>query len=140
MSETRESSPLSSPYSVPSPTPSRTQSPSPSSRYAFLPGPIRRNKAYDLSRDTRIQILTLHNIAKWNMNKIAKALGITYNQVRTAVTAGHPTPQKRRGRSPILSQEQIDEIEAFVCQSRRTRRMAYRALTAGMNLNYELLA
>lgn len=96
-------------------------------------GPTRtRGKSNDLSRDTRLQILTLHNIAKWNMLKIAKVLGVTYEQVRTAVKAGHPTPQKRIGRTRLISEEQIDEIELFVCQSKKNRRMPYKALVKGM--------
>ena len=94
-------------------------------------GPIRRKKAFDLDRDTRHRILVLHNDAEWDRSKIAERLGITYAQVRHAIEAGHPTPQKRSGRATILTEEQIDELEDFICQSRDSRQMPYKALATG---------
>lgn len=91
-----------------------------------------RIKSKDLSRDTRIQILALHNFAKMSRKHIANVLHITESQVRYTIRAGHPTPSKRSGRRPILSQQQIDEIEYFVCSSRNGRRMPYKALASGI--------
>lgn len=90
-----------------------------------------RRKSKDLDRDLRLQILTLHEVGKFSMAKIAKSLSISYRQVRYAVQAGHPSPQKKTGRKSILSTAQIDEIESYVRQDRRSRQMTYDALVKG---------
>lgn len=122
---------LSSCPSSPSPSPCPpAPAPGPSSSSG---GPIHRKKQPDLTRDTRIEVLALHKIAGWNMRKVATALGITYDQVRQTVEAGRPTPQRRKGRNPVFTTEQIDEIEQYIRESRDGRRMSYKKLAEGKN-------
>lgn len=92
---------------------------------------VKKSKSSDLSRDMRLQILTLFNVSKWSKSKIAQTLKVTYNQVRHTIDAGHPTPSKKSGRKPILSAEQIDELEFYICSSRETRQMPYYKLADG---------
>lgn len=67
--------------------------------------------------------------------KIAQVLSVTIDQVRNAVAAGHPTPQKRSGRPVVYSGAQIDEIEEFIRESSRNRRMTYKQLADGEDLS-----
>lgn len=62
---------------------------------------------------------------------IAQKLQLTYRQVHHVIRRGHPTPQKSKGRPSILSKEQIDELEAYIRQSRQTRQMTFKALADG---------
>lgn len=52
-------------------------------------------------------------------------------QVGYALLRGNVTPKKRKGRSPILSSEDVDQIENFVKLSPINRRMTYLELAAG---------
>lgn len=121
----QDSQPASQPLSVPC-SPSREDSDTFEDEQ-----PATRPKSKDLTRDTRLQVLTLHNLANFPMKKVAQILGITYNQVRHVVDTGHPTPKKRTGRKLTLSSEQVDELEQFICSSRRSRQMTYQELATG---------
>ena len=52
-------------------------------------------------------------------------------QVGYALLRGNVTPKKTKGRSPILSSEEVDQIENFVKSSPINRRMTYLELAAG---------
>ncbi len=86
--------------------------------------PTRRH----LNRDERLRIQTLRDVG-FKYNQIYDALGYSYKQIQRACLASRPTPKKRSGRPPVLSEEQVDEIELFI-QSKRSRRL----------LSYERLA
>ena len=92
--------------------------------------PSRRSKHPDLTRDERIQCLTLRSIG-WSYEAIARHLGVTQRQVQTASSTDHPTPKKRKGRCPLLSEAQADELEVFICYSRTNRLMSYLHLATG---------
>ena len=75
-----------------------------------------------LSRDERLQVLTLRS-KNLSYNQIAVRLGITKNQVHYTIDQGHPTPKKKTGRPPLLDEDQVQDLVAFVCASRQNRRM-----------------
>jgi transposase len=82
-----------------------------------------------LSRDDRIRILTLRAIP-WTYQQIAKHLGCTEGAVQYTCAKHQVTPQHRKaGRPPKLSKEEVDRIEEFVTQSKKTRRMTWQQLT-----------
>ena len=76
-------------------------------------------------------MLALYRIAKWKKGKVASELGISYDQVRHTIEAGHPTPQKRKGRNPVFTTDQIEEIEHYIRETRDGRRMSYKKLAEG---------
>ncbi|CAJ2651430.1 unnamed protein product [Trifolium pratense] len=63
--------------------------------------------------------------------EIANQLKISLRQVGYALLRGNVTPKKRKGRSPILSSEDVDQIENLVKSSPINRRMIYLELAAG---------
>ena len=70
------------------------------------------------------QIHALRNL-KYTYQQIANELNISKGRVQFSLTKRNFSSGKQRGRKPYLSDEQVDEIEAFVCSSRETRRMSY---------------
>jgi len=105
--------PLLTPSTMPSPTPLTMPS-----------TPIRRSKHPDLTRNQRIQCLTLRS-ADWTYNAIAHYLGLTQRQVQTACSTDHPTPKKCKGRNATLSEAQVNELKVFICCLRTNRLMSY---------------
>ena len=78
-----------------------------------------------LTRDHRIRIFALHDHS-FNQVDIARGLNITRRQVGYALNKkDSPTPSKRSGRPSSLSEDQVDELEAFVVSSRAGREMSY---------------
>ncbi|KAI0996680.1 hypothetical protein K3495_g11503 [Podosphaera aphanis] len=71
-----------------------------------------------LTRDQRLQILTLHGARKTH-REIASQLGVTYNQARATIRSGRVSPQPRSGRPRVLSAAQVDEMEEFIRQEAR---------------------
>ncbi|KAF2456718.1 hypothetical protein BDY21DRAFT_269409, partial [Lineolata rhizophorae] len=84
----------------------------------------------NLTRDQRLQCLTLRSIG-WTYEAIARHLNISQHQVQWACHTDHPTPRKRRGRPPVLSEAQVDQLEAFIRASRTNRLMSCLELAAG---------
>ena len=84
-----------------------------------------------LSRDERLQVQTLA-LAGHTHRFIANLLGMTERQVGYAIASDQVTPQRRSGRPRTLTNAQVDELEAFVRSSRRTRQMSYLALATGL--------
>ncbi|PVH91698.1 hypothetical protein DM02DRAFT_545295, partial [Periconia macrospinosa] len=80
------------------------------------------NQRSQLTRDQRLQIQTLRR-AGFTLNQIAQQLSVSYHQAQYAAVADRPTPKKRAGRPPVLTEEQTDEIELFVVSSRTNRPM-----------------
>jgi len=76
-----------------------------------------RQKATYLTRDQRLQAQTLQSISH-TYEEITSHLKVTYRQVQGAYQAERPTPKKRRGRLPTLSNTQIKELIKFICQDR----------------------
>jgi len=81
-----------------------------------------------LTRDERLQAKTLYQ-AGYSYKLIQQQLGFSIKQVRNAIKLPL-TPKKRPGRRSKLSSEQIQELIAFIRQSRVTRRMQYYTLAA----------
>ena len=78
-----------------------------------------------LTRDHRIRIFVLHDHSV-NQVDIARSLNITRRQVRYALNKkDSPTPLKRSERPSSLSEDQVDELEAFMVSSRADREMSY---------------
>ncbi|KAI0993559.1 hypothetical protein K3495_g14625 [Podosphaera aphanis] len=84
--------------------------------------PVSRRAPY-LTRDQRLQILTLHRAGLSN-REIADQLEVTILQVQNTVRSGRASPQTLTERPQQLSSAQVDELEAFVCSSRETRQMS----------------
>lgn len=63
--------------------------------------------------------------------EIARQLNLSIYQVGHAVRTQDLTPKKRKGRKCKLSEEQVDELEAFIRSSRSSRHMAYVEIAAG---------
>ena len=59
-------------------------------------------------------------------------------QVRTACTADHPTPKKRKGRNSTLTEGQAQELIIFVCSSRTNRLMSYIQLSKGPFVHWQV--
>ncbi len=49
-------------------------------------------------------------------------------QVEYLVQKGHPTPAKRSGRPPIITDDQLQELIIFVCASTHNRRLSWAQL------------
>lgn len=94
------------------------------------PSTPKRHKRGDLTRDQRLEVLTLRSI-DWTYPQIARHLKISERQVQTACQTDHPTPSKRKGRNPFLSSEQVAELVLFVCSSRTNQLMSYILLASG---------
>ena len=91
--------------------------------------------AKHLNRDQRRDILLLRSIGH-TYTSIHRHLGHSIGQIQTACrNAEHPTPKKRKGRPGKLSFEQIDRLESYLCSSKDTRRMPYKALAEACELN-----
>lgn len=88
-----------------------------------------------LTRDERLQVQTLR-LAGHTHEFIADLLGITERQVSYAISSERVTPTKRQGRPSKLSNEQIDELEAYVQQTRALRQMSFLRLAVGPFLHW----
>uniref|UniRef100_A0A093VG25 Transposable element Tc1 transposase n=1 Tax=Talaromyces marneffei PM1 TaxID=1077442 RepID=A0A093VG25_TALMA len=77
-----------------------------------------------LNRDDRIRILTLRE-AGFTYLQIASQLHVTHDQVQYTCQSQQATPKKARGRTPKLSEEDVDRGIDWISSSKRTRRMPY---------------
>src|SRR5437667_11500590 len=85
-------------------------------------------KKRQLTRDEGIQILAFRRLGM-TYEAIAKQFrDISPRQVQHLVQKGHPTPKKRSGRPPFITDEQLQELTAFVYTSKRTRRLSWTRL------------
>jgi hypothetical protein len=84
------------------------------------------------SRDERIRIQTLRDVG-FNYREIYLFFNgrLSYRQIQNACCTSRPTPKKRSGRPPILSEEQVDEVELFVRATRASRLLSYENLAWG---------
>ncbi|KAI0999479.1 hypothetical protein K3495_g8717 [Podosphaera aphanis] len=82
------------------------------------------------TRDQRLQAKTLRSTGLTYL-QISRQLGISHRQVQTIITSDDINPGKSTGRRSVLSEEQVDELEAFVCSSATNRQMAYLELAIG---------
>ena len=90
-------------------------------------------KKQQLTRDQRVQIQTLREIG-WTYKQIANHVHVTLRQVQVACI-GPRTPQKRRGRPPIITEEQRQDLVAYVTSSARARQMSYLELSTVFEWN-----
>ena len=86
--------------------------------------PIVHPKAPDLTRDQKRDCQLLYSI-EWSYAQIHRQTGFTINQIGRACRALHPTPKKKTGRPPLLTQAQVEELVEFVCASTKNRRMSF---------------
>jgi transposase len=77
-----------------------------------------------LSRDQRLQVRTLRS-AGHSYEDMARLLHVTPRQVEYACQAERPTPKKRSGRPPLLTEMQTQALIEFVTSSRKARLMTY---------------
>jgi orotate phosphoribosyltransferase-like protein len=97
------------------------------------PSTPRRQKASDSTHDDRIRAVALRD-AGFSYEQISQQTGLTQNQVQWAVQH-RVTPKKRSGRHSSLSQDEIDEIIAWVSLSKRNRRVLWMKIPVMMGLN-----
>ena len=77
---------------------------------------------------TRLPAFTFYRL----VSQIHKKTGFTLHQIAGACQADRPTPRKRNGRPPILTQAQVEELVEFVCASAKNRRMSFAQLVEVM--------
>ena len=87
-------------------------------------------KRQHLYRDERLRIQTLRDVG-FKYKQIQEALGYSYRQIQGAYLASRPTPKKRSGRPPVLSEKKVDEIELFIRLKRSHRLLSYERLAIG---------
>ncbi|KAJ6781189.1 hypothetical protein PWT90_05966 [Aphanocladium album] len=78
-----------------------------------------------LNRDERARIRTLYHDGGFGPSRIAETTSFTIHQVKRAIRATSPTPSPRKGRPLAMTDDQVDELVAYVMTSRRTRQMTY---------------
>ena len=95
-------------------------------------------RSQELTRDQRLEVLTLHRAgftckAISDYFKEKRSCLVTIRQCQWAINAGHPTPQKKghNDRKALLSKEQIDKIEAYICSSKAARFTSFLRLATG---------
>jgi transposase len=76
-----------------------------------------------LSRDERLRVRTLREIG-WTHEAIMKQYGISRSAVRYACN-NPPTPKKHTGRPARITEEEVQDIIAFICLNRENRRLPY---------------
>ncbi|KAL1956033.1 hypothetical protein VTO42DRAFT_7848 [Malbranchea cinnamomea] len=86
-----------------------------------------------LSRDDRIRVLTLRD-AGFTYQQIASQLQITHRQVQYTCQSQQISPKKAPGKPPKLSEEDVDDIIAFISSSKRNRRMPFHRLCQELDL------
>jgi transposase len=102
--------------------PSTPPSPSPA-------GPIQRHGSKHLTRDQRLQVKTLRD-AGHPLQDITRLLNISFHQAQYVARSEQPvTPRKRKGRPSYLTEDQVEELEIFVCSSQTGRLMSYLQLS-----------
>ncbi|KAF4200233.1 hypothetical protein CNMCM8927_003680 [Aspergillus lentulus] len=92
-----------------------------------------RGNSIRLSRDDRIRVLTLRD-AGFTYQQIADQLQITHRQVQYTCQSQQMTPTKAPGQPPKLSEEDVDNIIAFISSSKRNRRMPFYKLCEELDL------
>jgi ketohexokinase/beta-glucosidase len=86
--------------------------------------PQQRGNSTRLSRDDRIRILALRD-AGFTYQQIAHQLQITHRQVQYTCQSQQLTPKKAPGKPPKLSEEDVNDIIAFISSSKHNRRMPF---------------
>jgi hypothetical protein len=102
-------------------------------------------KKQHLTRDQRRDILALKSSGMTYKQIVEHFLFvwctvITIHQVSYVCLTDHATPQKRSGKPPILSLEQVAQLIAFVTSSRIGRQMTYIALSIYFSWNVGMYA
>jgi transposase len=85
------------------------------------------------TRDQRLQAQTLHDIGL-SYAQIRAHLGLTFRQISYAIRH-RLTPQKRSGRPPVLTQEEVVEIIDWVCALKGNRRTPWAKIPIILELN-----
>jgi transposase len=89
--------------------------------------------ASNTTRDQRLRAQTLHDFGL-TYTQIHEQLGLTLRQIQYAISH-RITPKKRSGRPSRLSQEEIDELIAWICLSKANRRTPWIKLPVILELN-----
>jgi hypothetical protein len=76
--------------------------------------------ASDTTRDQRLQAHTLHDFGL-TYTLIHEQLGLTLRQIQYAISH-QISPKKRSGRPSRVTQEEINELIAWICISKANRR------------------
>ena len=99
----------------------------------------------ELTRDQRLAIITLRQ-AGLTYQAISDHFSrqnqsISIRQIQLAVTAGHPTPQKKQkcGQKSPVTEEDLDELEAYVTSCKKHRFLSYPALSETFDYSVDMI-
>ena len=84
-----------------------------------------RPRGQQLSKQERTEILTLYGYSKWNADRIARQLRLPYSTVRLCIKSRYYTPQKHRGRLPILTTQKRRRLVQRATLNAFHRRLSY---------------
>ena len=88
----------------------------------------------NLGRDDRLRILTLRDTGLSHA-AIAIQLHLSHRQVQYTCHSQQATPKKPKGQPPKLSEEQMDDIIAFISASEINRQKSYHEVIRDLNLD-----
>jgi len=89
------------------------------------PSTPKKPKFHYLTRDQRLQILTLHDAGFIYTEILHRMPNVTFHQIEHACQSLDPTPKKGTGRPPTLDDTRTQELITFVCASRAHRLLTY---------------
>ena len=91
-------------------------------------------KRHETTRDERIQIIALRDLAKMSWKQIGAAVDVDYRtcqQIHSrAKIMGTPSNARRTGRPPIFDDAEKKRIFDFITQDKRTRRLGWEDMIA----------
>ena len=91
---------------------------------ATPPSNPKRENSTCLNRDDRIRVLTLRGVG-CSYQQISNQLGISHRQVQYTCQSQRATPRKAHGQPPKLSDDQVNDIIAWISASKINHRMPY---------------
>lgn len=84
-----------------------------------------RPQGQRLTERERAQIMTLYNIAKWNISQIAKELRLAHITVQRCIRLGVWTPKRPIGRKPMLTTKKRRCLTHHATLNANHRRLSY---------------
>ena len=88
----------------------------------------------NLRRDDRLRILTLRDTGL-SYSAISNQLHVSYRQVQYTCRTQQATPKKPKGQPPKLSEEQMDDIIAWISTSEVNRQKPFHQMIKELNLD-----
>jgi transposase len=93
-------------------------------------------KRHETTRDERIQIIALRDLAKLSWREIGAAVDVDYRACQKiharAKINGTPSNARRTGRPPIFNNAEKHRLLEFIIRDKRTRRLGWEDLIQEM--------